>query len=494
MVFKYNIDKIYTTFLLILFQTYIIDCNYISIPFKIYTDDITGLISEEQFISGYITNKIYFPLKIGHPNQNILGTVNSMEFELLIKKGDFFIQNNNYIYDSQKSGSFSIISDKTISYFDSFDSNYVQENFNFCTEYDINERMCKSYKEYKINCILSKKSSIDSTEKDDIDKINFIEIGLNLKTHYGTKYSLFNNLIDNRYISSNTWFLFYFKNEENNEKDEGILVYGEDPLKLIPNKYNSSNIAYSQGINRKYDYTNYWSLIFNEVKLKSMNSKDEIFLGNNIQGVINHNYKVIVGSQKYLELIEEQFFWHYTPGQACKKNILNDKFYYYVCDSNILSMDEIKTTFPSIYMKQIDFNFIFELTPDDLFVTRGDKIFFLVVFNKNNPTNSFLLGSNFLKKYLFYFDNDKNQIAFLRDNTNKNGQNEVIVVHWYNSPGTVIILIILFLIIGSAGFYFGRKFYLKRKLRANELEDQFSYESSKDKKNGTIDLEMKLGL
>jgi hypothetical protein len=225
-----------------------------------------------------------------------------------------------------------------------------------------------------------------------------------------------------------------------------------------------------------------------------MNSKDEIFLGNNIQGVINHNYKVIVGSQKYMELIEEQFFWHYTPGQACKKNILNDKFYYFVCDSNILSMDEIKTTFPSIYMKQIDFNFIFELTPDDLFVTRGDKIFFLVVFNKNNPTNSFLLGSNFLKKYLFYFDNDKNQIAFLRDNTNKNGQNEVIVVHWYNSPGTVIILIILFLIIGSAGFYFGRKFYLKRKLRANELEDQFSYESSKDKKNGTVDLEMKLGL
>ena len=90
------------------------------------------------------------------------------------------------------------------------------------------------------------------------------------------------------------------------------------------------------------------------------------------------------------------------------------------------------------------------------------------MFNKNNPTNSFLLGSNFLKKYLFYFDNDKNQIAFLRDNTNKNGQNEVIVVHWYNSPGTVIILII--------------------------LDDEFSYDISKDKKNGRVDLEMKLGL
>ena len=52
-------------------------------------------------------------------------------------------------------------------------------------------------------------------------------------------------------------------------------------------------------------------------------------------------------------------------------------------------MEEIKTTFPFIYIKQIDFYFIFELTPDDLFAKRGDKNFFGVEFNKNNPTNSF---------------------------------------------------------------------------------------------------------
>ena len=49
----------------------------------------------------------------------------------------------------------------------------------------------------------------------------------------------------------------------------------------------------------------------------------------------------------------------------------------------------------------------------------------MVVFNKNNPTNSFLLGS-----------------------------------------------------IDFAGFYFGRKIYLKRKLRANKLDDEFSYDIS----------------
>ena len=88
-------------------------------------------------------------------------------------------------------------------------------------------------------------------------------------------------------------------------------------------------------------------------------------------------------------------------------------------------MDEIKITFPFIYIKQIDSYFIFELTPDDLFVKRCDKNFFGVVFNKNNPTNSFFLGS-----------------------------------------------------IGFAGFYFGSKIYLKRKLRANELDDEFSYDIS----------------
>ena len=45
-------------------------------------------------------------------------------------------------------------------------------------------------------------------------------------------------------------------------------------------------------------------------------------------------------------------------------------------------MDAIKTTFPFIYIKQIDFCFIFVLTPDDLFVKRGDKNFFLLCLIK----------------------------------------------------------------------------------------------------------------
>ena len=62
-------------------------------------------------------------------------------------------------------------------------------------------------------------------------------------------------------------------------------------------------------------------------------------------------------------------------------------------------MDEIKTTFPFIYIKQIDFYFIFELTLCDLFVKHG-KNFFLVVFNKNNPTNSFFWAVLVLQDFI----------------------------------------------------------------------------------------------
>ena len=499
MAYKYNINKIILSLLLLLYQINIISPNYISIPFKIYQEDLTQYISESQIMSEYISNKIYFPIQIGQPYQNVYGTINSLEFELIMKKGDFYLRNPNYEFNSQMSNSFSVLADKTLSYFDSFDSSYVKDYFKFCVKYNIEQKKCEEYKNYEMNFIYSKKSDINSTEADDIDKKNYIEIGLNLKTHFGTKYSLYKNLYENNIISSNTWFLYYFeKNGENFGQDDGILVLGEEPVTFFQNKnlFNSSNIFYTSGINPNYDYRNYWSIVFNEMKMKSVDGKTEYSLGNDIQGVINHNYKVIVGNEKYHEFIENNFFLHYMAEKICAKKLLNDKFYYFVCDSNLITMEDMKNKFPVIHMKQIDLNFEFELNSNDLFIQRADKIFFLVVFNKNNPTKSFLLGSAFLKKYFFYFDNNKNKLAFYQDNIKK--QKDVIVVHWYNSAGTVIALIILIIIIGVAGFYFGRKMYIRRKLRANELQDQFDYYSSpNDINNGDnnkFDVEMKLGI
>ena len=505
MVFKYNMNKIYSTFLLLLYQLNKINSiDYVSIPFKINYIDNNQFTSLDSQISELISNKIIFPLKIGHPLQDIYGTINSLEFELLLKKSDYLFNKRNFFFNKTNSDSFNILEKSTSSYLDLFDSFYVNDFFNFCVKYDIKNKKCEKYNQYKINFIFMSREDMDGEEYKEKTKNSYIEIGLNLKTHFATKYSLFNELFDNKYISSNTWFIYYFPENENenkkikkNEEDDGIIIYGENPINFFPEKYNSSSIAYTQGMNKNYDYGNYWSLIFNEVKMKSLKSNDEIIFGNNIQGVINHNYNAIVGSQQYMDSIENNFFNFYLSEGFCKKNLLNDKFYYYVCNSNLLSMNQIKNSFPNLYLKNIDFNYIFELTAEDLFITKGDNIFFLVVFNKKNPTESFSLGKIFLKKYLFYFDNDKTQIAFVQENNkNKNNINKeegIIIVHWYNSPGTVIVLIILLIIIGLTGFYYGRKIYNKRKLLANELEDDYEYKSPKDKNKGSkFNLEMKL--
>lgn len=500
MLFKYKFTTIYPIIIFFLYQINLISSNYISIPFKIYPEEITGALSESEKMSQYITNKLYFTFQIGQPSQNIYGTINSLEFELLIKKGEFFCKKPDYKLDFHKSNSFTVIEEKTSTYFDEFDSSYVKDLYNFCVKYDLNNKKCEEYKEYSMKFIFSKKSDIyeDPRESYNLNKINFIQIGLNLKSHYSTKYSLYSNLKENNYISNSFWFLSYFKkNEEKQEEDDGIIVFGENPKNFFGNKYNSLNIAFTQGINRRYDYSNYWSIIFNEAKMKKNNENEEIILDNNVQGVVNHNYKIIVGSKKYKEFIEKKFFDKYIEKNICFKRLLNDKFYYYVCNSNLITMNEIKKNFYNIYLKQIDFNFIFELNANDLFITRDDKIFFLVVFNKNNPTNSFLLGSIFFKKYFFCFDNNNNQIGFVQENDNSNNSNnntkEVITLHWYNSVGTVIALIFVIMIIGLGGLYFGKKIYYRRKLRANELEDEFEYENTKDK-NNKFDLEMTLGI
>ena len=69
----------------------------------------------------YITNKLYFTFQIGQPSQNIYGTINSLEFELLIKKGEFFCKKPDYKLDFHKSNSFTVIEEKTSTYFDEFD-------------------------------------------------------------------------------------------------------------------------------------------------------------------------------------------------------------------------------------------------------------------------------------------------------------------------------------------------------------------------------------
>ena len=153
---KSNLYILYSAIFLILYQINLSTSNYISIPFKIFAEENPTFVSDDYYISDFVTNKIYFPLQIGDPHQLILGTLNSLEYELLMKKGDFIYEKHKSFYNTSISNYFSVIADQTLSYFDSFDSNYVQDLFNFCIKFDFDNRKCEIYKAFKVNFILFK--------------------------------------------------------------------------------------------------------------------------------------------------------------------------------------------------------------------------------------------------------------------------------------------------------------------------------------------------
>ena len=270
-------------------------------------------------------------------------------------------------------------------------------------------------------------------------------------------------------------------------------MFGENPIDFFGEKFKKNDIRSCQGINKKYDYRDYWSIVFQELKQKTLKADNkDIVIQTDLQGVINYNYNVIIGNKQYMDIIENSFFWSYITQNICHKKIANNKFYFYTCNIFSLSLKEINEKFPSLYFKQKEFDFTFELTPQDLFIQIGEQIFFLVVFYKNNPTSSFILGKVFLQKYFFSFENESKKILFYREN-GKNSINikDVEVLHWYNSTKVVLFMIILLIIFSIICFYLGKKMYNKRKLRANELEDQFEYKSPFSKENNKFNLEMK---
>ena len=484
--------------------------DYISIPFKTFSNDIYMQNEIDKFINDYILNNIYMPIKISQPSQNIIANINSLEHELLMKhvsKSPFDDLNSNFV--QKNSSSFNIISNNAELAYQK-NSKYVKDNFIFCNNYDINNKKCLNYKNYKdINFIYTEPPDYDEEGNiiENEKKYTYIEIGLNLKSHYssnGDKYSLANNLFKNNYINSKNWFIYFFpkiknyNNENNNiENNEGILVLGDNPLNFFGEKYNKDDIRSCQGINKKYDYRDYWSIVFQELKQRTLKADNKnIVIETDLQGVINYNYNVIIGNKHYMDIIEKTFFWPYITQNICHKNLANNKFYFYSCKLFSLNLKEINENFPSLYFKQKEFDFTFELTPQDLFVQIGDRIFFLVVFYKNNPTSSFILGKVFLQKYFFGFENESKKILFYRENDKKSGSGDKngenirveVVLHWYNSTKVIAIMIILLIVFSIVSFYFGKRMYNKRKLRANELEDQFEYKSPF---NNKFPLEMK---
>ena len=153
---------------------------------------------------------------------------------------------------------------------------------------------------------------------------------------------------------------------------------------------------------------------------------------------------------------------------------------YLSCEENV----DI-SQFKDLVFKTRNKEMSFTLTYKDLFRKIGNKYIFLILFHED--LNEWKFGHIFLKKYTMVFNGDKKTIGYYYYNQqNSNGGNK------NNSKGSWIYLIIIInvifaiLIIGLLVYIFYYKPYKNRKIRPNELEENFEYiphDSEKEKEN-----------
>ena len=256
-----------------------------------------------------------------------------------------------------------------------------------------------------------------------------------------------------------------------NDNEKGEIIIG-DFLHNFNSKYNNQYFVKTHcHIDEEYTL---WEILFNKI-----NYGNETIKEGNHYGLFKVELGGIVGPTSLLRILNESFFDDYVKNQQCFfQEILDENNMYkyngYYCKNNI----NIKLM-KNIRLFNKDYNYTFELNPNELFIKNNNFYFFLVYFD-HYPTDNWILGKPFLKKYQLTFDMDGKIIGFYTK-INKDGKEKKYDKKASNFT-TIALIFCILIIIGLVifiFFYFRRRQFKKR--NANELDDDFSYIPKNDK-------------
>ena len=331
---------------------------------------------------------------------------------------------------------------------------------------------------------LTKKNNIK--EKEQINPIN-IYIKFKEVVDYDHRPGIIGLSYNNDFISelkerkeiSKYDFSFKYTNPT---EDKGELIIGDLPHIYDKDNYNEENLRSTKII---LEGSVKWSINFDiYITLKNQSQKEKHLAIDNIAAFYIEEF-FITGSHIYMKYIEENFFKKYIELKLCKRKTHNkayysETFFHFLCDiDNEQIRKEFFDEFPVLILSQKEMNYNFSLTAEDLFtiIPDGKRIIFNVDFILNS--NKWIIGKPFFKKYQLIFNFDSNLISYYINpkdiQINKEEEN-------YKRGNGLKIFIIIFLIFLAfvVGIILGRVLCIKynRKMRANELEDNFSYDTN----------------
>ena len=426
---KIKIILYYTAFIKVILS------SYVKIPFNTISPNISSYFSPSEIISRLVENKIYINISIGTPPQNIPVLLSLQKTIFSISEGHKQTYCN--CYNNETSISFNKLDEKV---------HHLYEK--------VYDRVYLSTDDIKLN----NETKIDKMKfvlslNEDKDYIDCGIIGLSFINEFVKSYknyTFLNELKQKNIIDKLNFYLIY------DTDNSGHIYFGDLPHEIYLEKYSINDL-----IKTNYDtYIYRYNFPFTLIKYG-----DNILFKNEIVELI-YEENLMYGPLIYYNLLKQNFFNEQIKLGHCKEDKFgfNSTFFYCNKDTEINKME-------NLILFNSNLNYTFILTYEDLFYKVNDIYIFMFYFTLV-WAKGFKLGKTFFKKYNVIFNQDEKTIAIYKNYKcfEKNGFN-------YH------ILIIIFCVIIIIGLFLYIKYLSplrKRRIRANELEDQFSYESKSD--------------
>ena len=311
------------------------------------------------------------------------------------------------------------------------------------------------------------------------------EIGLNLYDRNRWSFNSFINIMKTRsFIDNYNWF-FDFDSFENKK---GKIIVGALPHEIYPDNYHFDDLMYAPSISQ--NFVIYWRMEFDKIYIKINNNKNNILYFNDTTIEFKFDSNVIIGTLEYENYIVNIFGKFLKEEKCFHENISDYKSYinrlkFFYCKNDNKIKKELYSLLPNLYFYSHEFNYTFEIKNDDLFIIKNEYIYYKVLFGTNND-NKWYLGKPMTLKYKFIFNPETKQIGFYNKYYSPKGNkkdNYIIV--------KIIVIIALSILLIFLGIKIGKMIYgMKRKKRANELDDNYDYMSDEKEQKKDIDIEV----
>ena len=301
-------------------------------------------------------------------------------------------------------------------------------------------------------------------------------IGLKFDDKTTQSYTNYNFINEIKKIGVIKDYYFTIKYKDNNS---GELIVGDLPHNYDNNYKNKEfKTIYT---NLEVDDKN-WSMDLDLVYIADeQNSNNKSNVGEKIYARLKIEKSIIEGTSRFHQKLKNYFMDELINNNLCYE-IKSDNYISYYCKQEA-NISKLK----NIYFFNKELNFTFELTYNDLFYHNeyDGNNYFLVVFPIDDEEYGYssyywTLGEPLFKKYQFVF-NKNSKIIGLYVNTTitlDDNKDETKPETWWSRNKWYIILIIILVIVLSV---LGLMIYLyiknkpKRKIKANELDDNYEY-------------------